>query len=98
MKKTLSTMIAFALTAGLMGSVSAATAESFNDVPKDHWSYGAVDQLVKDGILEGNGDGTFAGDRPMSRYEMAAAIARAEDHLKNANPADQALIEKLGNE
>ena len=89
------------LTMGISGTALAAAADgadSFSDVPKDHWSYAAVDQLVKDGILEGNGDGTFAGDRPMSRYEMAAAIARAEAKLQSVNPADQALIEKLGQE
>ena len=97
-KKTSAILLGLAVS--LSGTVLAApTAEgSFTDIPKDHWSYAAVDQLVKDGILEGNGDGTFAGDRPMSRYEMAAVIARAEDHIKNVNPADQALIEKLASE
>ena len=89
--------MAMAIAAGISGTAMAAEG-SFTDIPKDHWSYAAVDQLVKDGIIEGNGDGTFAGDRPMSRYEMAAVIARAEDHIKTVNPADQALIEKLGAE
>lgn len=89
--------MAMAIAAGISGTAMAAES-SFTDIPKDHWSYAAVDQLVKDGILEGNGDGTFAGDRPMSRYEMAAVIARAEDHIKTVNPADQALIEKLASE
>ena len=74
MKKMMTAIAAAAITTGIMGTAGAASVESFTDVPKDHWSYAAVDQLVKDGILEGNGDGTFAGDRPMSRYEMAAAI------------------------
>ena len=98
MKKMMTAIAAAAITTGIMGTAGAASVESFTDVPKDHWSYAAVDQLVKDGILEGNGDGTFAGDRPMSRYEMAAAIARAEAKLQSVNPADQALIEKLGQE
>ena len=96
MKKTASILAALALTAGISGQAFAAEgAASFSDVPEGHWSYGAIDQLVKDGILEGNGDGTFAGDRAMSRYEMAAVIARAQEKLKTANPADEALIEKL---
>lgn len=99
MKKTASILAALALTAGISGQAFAAEgAASFSDVPEGHWSYGAIDQLVKDGILEGNGDGTFAGDRAMSRYEMAAVIARAQEKLKTANPADEALIEKLANE
>jgi len=99
MKKALSTMVALALAAGISGTAMAAdSAGSFSDIPKDHWSYAAVDQLVKDGIIEGYGNGTFAGDRPMSRYEMAAIVARATAKLQAANPADQALIEKLENE
>lgn len=98
MKKALNTMLAVVVSAGIGGTAFAADGTSFTDVPGDHWSYAAVDQLVKDGILEGNGDGTFAGDRAMSRYEMAAVIARAVNHLQTANPADQALIEKLESE
>jgi hypothetical protein len=97
MNKKLSTVIALALSVGITSSAFAA-ANSFSDVPKDHWSYAAINQLTKDGIIEGNGDGTFAGDRPMSRYEMAVVVARAVDHLQTANPADQALVEKLEKE
>jgi len=96
MKKTLSTAIALALSLGITGTALAS--DSFSDVPKDHWSYSAIDQLAKDGIISGYGDGTFAGDRLMSRYEMASVVAKAMDHLKNANPADQALVEKLERE
>lgn len=96
MKKTLSTAIALALSLGITGTALAS--DSFSDVPKDHWSYSAIDQLSKDGIISGYGDGTFAGDRLMSRYEMASVVAKAMDHLKNANPADQALVEKLERE
>ena len=96
MKKTLSTAIALALSLGITGTALAS--DSFSDVPKDHWSYSAIDQLAKDGIITGYGDGTFAGDRLMSRYEMASVVAKAMDHLKNANPADQALVEKLERE
>ncbi|WP_019553285.1 S-layer homology domain-containing protein [Propionispira raffinosivorans] len=97
MNKKLSTVIALALSVGITSSAFAA-ANSFSDVPKDHWSYAAINQLTKDGIIEGNGDGTFAGDRSMSRYEMAVVVARAVDHLQTANPADQALVEKLEKE
>jgi len=58
-----------AILAGMMmstafgGTALAATADSFTDVPKDHWAYEALDYLAKDGIIEGMGDNTFQGGR-----------------------------------
>ncbi|MGC9317621.1 MAG: S-layer homology domain-containing protein, partial [Armatimonadota bacterium] len=40
-------------------------------VPFDHWAYDAVQQLVEEGIIIGYPDGTFKGDRAMTRYEFA---------------------------
>ncbi|MCR5439459.1 MAG: S-layer homology domain-containing protein [Selenomonas sp.] len=100
-KQTLSLLTAMAITAAVSGQAMAAPetgAASFTDVPAGHWSYAAIDQLVKDGVLEGNGDGTFAGNRSMSRYEMAAVVARAMNKMGSVNPADQALLEKLERE
>jgi hypothetical protein len=48
----------------------------FQDVPADHWAYGAVNTLQKDGIVIGYPDGTYGGRRAMTRYEFAEAIAR----------------------
>lgn len=93
-KKILSAAVAMALAAGISGTALAAEG-SLADVPKDHWSYQAVDQLVKDGIIEGLSDGTYAGDRAISRYEMAVIVARATDKMEAANIADRALIEKM---
>ena len=45
-------------------------------VPFDHWAYDAVQQLVDAGIIIGYPDGTFKGDRAMTRYEFAMAISR----------------------
>lgn len=93
-KKILSAAVAMALAAGISGTAMAAEG-SLADVPKDHWSYQAVDQLVKDGIIEGMPDGTYAGDRAISRYEMAVIVARATEKMEAANIADRALIEKM---
>lgn len=49
---------------------------SFNDVPTDHWAYDAVDYLEDEGLAEGYPDGSFRGDRTLSRYEFAMIIAR----------------------
>jgi len=86
------------LTLGATTSAFAASASSFNDVPKDHWSYAALDELAKDGIIEGYADGSFQGNRTMSRYEMATIIAKAMDKSKTGSLGDQALVEKLEKE
>lgn len=54
----------------------------FPDVPTDHWAYPCVHDLWKKGILKGYPDGTFKGDRPITRYEMAVAIASAMEYLQ----------------
>ena len=36
------------LTVGMSSTAFAATADSFTDVPKDHWSYQALDYLAKE--------------------------------------------------
>ena len=66
-----------ALTLELSGAAWAASADSFSDVPKDHWSYEALDYLAQEGVIEGMGDNTFEGGRTMTRYEVASIVAKA---------------------
>lgn len=94
-KKTLA--ILAGLTMAMSGSAFAASADDFTDVPKDHWAYQALDYLAQEGVIEGMGDTTFQGGRSMSRYEMAAIVAKAMQ--KNpTNIGDQAVLEKLQGE
>lgn len=94
-KKTLA--ILAGLTIGMSGSAFAASADSFTDVPKDHWAYQALDYLAQEGVIDGMGDSTFQGGRSMTRYEMAAIVAKAMQ--KNpTNIGDQAVLEKLEGE
>jgi hypothetical protein len=53
----------------------------FKDVPNDHWAYGYIDKLAKERILVGDPDGAYRGKRNLTRYEMAAIIARLLDLL-----------------
>lgn len=69
--------------------------EAFNDVPEGHWAYSALEVLSKDGVLEGYPDGSFKGDEPMTRYEMAKIIANA---YKGSSFADDALIDGVRQE
>ena len=81
------------------GAVSAASADQlYSDVPQDHWAVAAVAQLSKDGIVTGYGDGTFRGDRSVTRYEMAQMIASARTHSAQASQEDKALIQRLSTE
>ncbi len=48
-------------------------------VPFDHWAYDAVQKLCDAGIIIGYPDGSFKGDRAMTRYEFAMAISRLMD-------------------
>lgn len=98
MKKKVIASLAAAMVLGVAGTSFAATVNPFSDVPAKHWSYGAVTQLANDGILEGYGDGTFRGDKAISRYEMAIIVAKAMSKLDKANASDRALIEKLSTE
>ena len=96
-KKFLSAAVTLALAAGISGTALAAEG-SLADVPKDHWSYAAIDMLVQDGIIEGNPDGTFEGGRAISRYEMAAIVARAVENSKDADLKTKGLVEMLKTE
>lgn len=69
---------------------------AFTDVPKDHWAYGALEILAKDGVLEGYSDGSFQGDKPMTRYEMAQIIVNAYNN--RGGFADEALADGIRQE
>lgn len=65
------------------------------DVPSQHWAYAAVAHLAKVGIIDGYGDGTFRGDKTMTRYEMAQVVEKAMANSGKATAAQKALIDKL---
>ena len=79
-----------------------AQAGPLSDVPLNSWAYDAVNQLTKDGVIKGYPDGTFKGNRPMTRYEAAVLAYRAVDMLeaeitagKAVEKADMAAANKL---
>jgi len=96
MKKSLVSALAAALIIGA-ASTTFAAANPFSDVPRDHWAYDAVTQLAADGVVEGYGDGTYRGDRNITRYEMAQMVAKAM--AKDDMPvSDRALVDRLAAE
>ncbi|WP_418846753.1 S-layer homology domain-containing protein [Phascolarctobacterium faecium] len=70
-----SLVLAMAMALGV--TASAYAANPFSDVPAGHWAYDSVNKLASAGIVDGYGNGTFGGDRLMTRYEMAQIVAKA---------------------
>ena len=97
MKRRLAITLAFVFVFGIFG-MAFASPSPFVDVPADHWAYGAVSSLVKAGIIDGMGDGTFQGDKTMTRYEMAQIVGKLMVHTDKANAEQKALIDKLAAE
>ncbi|WP_371372152.1 S-layer homology domain-containing protein [Sporomusa aerivorans] len=73
-----------------------AFANPFTDVPAKHWAYDAVNKLAKAGVISGYGDGTFKGDKTVSRYEMASMVASAMQ--KNLNNDQKEIVDQLSKE
>lgn len=71
--KKLVVLAVFGLALGIANMVFAKT---LVDVPEKHWAADAVQKLVDMGLIEGYPDGTFKGDRPMTRYEYAMIVER----------------------
>jgi len=73
-------------------TTTAFAASAYDDVPRDHWAYNALDYLTDRGVLEGYPDGFFKGDRTLTRYEFAQAIARLLDTIGPGNADEQIRI------
>ena len=58
-------------------TASAYAANPFSDVPAGHWAYDSVNKLAAAGVVDGYPDGTYGGDKLMTRYEMAQIVAKA---------------------
>src|SRR6056297_3274393 len=87
--KKLTVLIAMLLVVALAVPTFAAT---FSDVPSNHWAYDAVNELVAAGIVEGYPDGTYKGQRNLSRYEVAMIVSRALDNIEKESAALKAEI------
>lgn len=75
---------------GMTGEIIDAQAQidALKDLPSSSWAYQSIIDLVNDGIIVGYPDGTFKGNRPLTRYEAAVMVERAVQYLtkKLANP------------
>jgi len=67
----------------------------FPDVPSNHWAYEAVSDLFRRGLVEGYPDGTFGGDRLLTRYEFAEIVYRA---IQNGVQVNEQLVTEFSPE
>lgn len=93
MKKSLVLAIAMAL--GV--TASAYAANPFSDVPAGHWAYDSISKLAAAGVIDGYGDGTFGGDKLMTRYEMAQIVAKAMAKGANVDKLAAEFADELDN-
>ncbi|MBL3593522.1 MAG: S-layer homology domain-containing protein [Synergistaceae bacterium] len=75
----------------------ALAANPFMDVPMNHWAYDAIGQLASHGVITGYPDGTYKGNQPMTRYELATLVARALAvvDMDKASKQDVEMLKKL---
>lgn len=78
------------------GAVMAAN--PFADVSPDDWAYQAVSDLSEQGVVEGYPDGTFKGEKNMTRYELAQIIARLMAKEDRLDASQRAAVDKLAGE
>ena len=61
-------------------------------------AYQSVEQLASAGIINSYPDGTFKGNKDITRYEMAQMVAKAMANQDRANAEQQAMINRLADE
>ncbi len=91
MKKSL--VLAMAMALGV--TASAYAANPFSDVPAGHWAYDAVNKLAAEGVVDGYPDGTYGGDKLMTRYEMAQIVAKAMSKGANVDKLAAEFADEL---
>ncbi len=76
---------------------SASAASPFSDVDHNDWSYKAVAELSKQGVIDGYPDGSFKGNKEISRFETAQIVARLLAKENSLNNEQKASVHKLAN-
>lgn len=93
MKRLARPAIAFGLAVGIsmLSLGAAAFATPFSDVPANHWAYQYIQSLAADGIIDGFSSGQYNGNRPMTRYEASALVARAVNKVRETGASKEDL-------
>ena len=78
LKKSLATVTSTALLASLVVVPSTQAALNFTDAAEiPSWATEAIEELVDQGVISGNDDGSFAPNRQLNRAEVAKIVALA---------------------
>jgi len=91
-------LFAFTAALALTGGMSAFAVNPFSDVSTDDWAYQAVSDLSDQGVVEGYPDGTFKGEKNITRYEMAQIIARLMAREDQLSGEQRAILDRLAGE
>jgi hypothetical protein len=101
---------AIALNAGLIALPAPANAQTkaaqLVDVGPNHWAFSAIQALVdKYRVMGGYPDKTFRGQRPVTRFELAAALVNVMDRMEDLSQQpgrvtnqDKATLDRLKGE
>lgn len=79
-------------------AVTASAANPFTDVSSDDWAYQAVASLSDEGVIDGYPDGTFRGDKHVTRYEIAQIVARLMAKEDTLNASQKETLAKLSSQ
>lgn len=73
----------------IVGTVAAQTLQLFDDVPRGHYAYDAVQWAVENGITQGCGDGrNFCPEEPLHRAHMVTFLKRYHDKFGSSASPD----------
>lgn len=79
-------------------AMTASAANPFSDVESNSWAYEAVASLSDRNIIEGYPDGTFRGNKHITRYELAQITARLLAKKDSLTAEQQSIVDKLSRE
>ena len=79
-------------------TTSLAQEKYFKDVPEGHWANEAVYDLVRRGVTSGFPDGTYLGNKKISRYELASFISKLADSFGLEEGKREKLVAELKSE
>ena len=79
-------------------AVTVSAANPFTDVSADDWAYQAVASLSDEGVIDGYPDGTFRGDKHVTRYEIAQIVARLMAKEDTLNDSQKETLAKLSSQ
>ena len=74
------------------GMLDESKTKLFPDIPANHWAYEYIAKLAGNGYIEGYPDGSFGGDRLMTRYEFATMLYRA---IENGAALEERIIKEF---